>query len=116
MRVSTEHERLVRMLKESISLMCKNALTYDVELNVEGLLGITLDKRDIFLININESFQSAALRLAEAEAGQNSGDDVEITNEEGMAVQPKHAKRKRKRRSSRESPGEAAYGGIPSLK
>ena len=43
-----EHERLVRMIKESISLMCKSSLNYELELNVEGLLGITLDKKDIF--------------------------------------------------------------------
>lgn len=54
-----EHERLVRMLKESISLMCRSSLSYDIELNVEGLLGVTLDKQEVFLININESFRSA---------------------------------------------------------
>ena len=55
MKVTENHDRLVRMLKESISLMCKTTLTYDSELNIEGLLGITLDKHEVLLININQS-------------------------------------------------------------
>ena len=46
------------MLRESITLLCKTALSYDSELNIEGLLGITLDKSDVFLVNINQSFLS----------------------------------------------------------
>ena len=62
MKTFAEHEHLVHMLKESILLMCKSSLSYDVELNIEGLLGITLDKKDIFLVNINESIKCAAVQ------------------------------------------------------
>ena len=65
---SAEQQRLVHMLKESISLMCKSALAYEVELNVEGLLGITLDRRDVLLVNINETFRS----VLEQASGQDS--------------------------------------------
>ena len=96
MKVCTQHERLVRMLRESITMMCKNALTYNMELNIEGLLGITLDKRDIFLININESFS------AEAEAEQSAED---MNAEGGVTITPFSKRKKRARKSSRESAG-----------
>ena len=54
---ATQHDRLIMMIKESITLMCKSTLMYSSELSVEGLLGITLDKRDVFLVNIKEIFQ-----------------------------------------------------------
>lgn len=67
---SEERQRLVHMLKESISLMCKTAVAYEIELTVEGLLGITLDKRDVFLVNINECFKSVLQMSADpAETG-----------------------------------------------
>lgn len=100
--MSVEHERLVRMLKESISLMCKSSLNYDIELNVEGLLGITLDKRDVVLININESFQTEN-SLKSAKRRQEQNDEVKEVKEEG---EPSSTPRKKKsRRRSRDSSG-----------
>ena len=54
MRLIAEQDRLVKILRESIALMCKSTLSYDVDLCVEGLLGITLDKKDVVLVNIKE--------------------------------------------------------------
>ena len=118
MRMSVEHERLVRMIRESISLMCKSSLNYELELNVEGLLGITLDKKDIFLVNINESFQTDAQketleREKEAEQAKtpkkrHHDSDTDIKEEEGSAHSPlSGAKRRRARRRSRDSQGMA---------
>ena len=42
------------LLKDAILLLCKNSLPYKAELNIEGLLGITIDNNDILLVNINE--------------------------------------------------------------
>lgn len=111
MRMSVDHERLVRMLKESISLMCKSSLNYDMELNVEGLLGITLDKKDVVLVNINESFQTPqALRPPSPERpspGQKrrQQDVIEIKEEEEGGSPPSCARKKRNRRRSRDSTG-----------
>lgn len=85
MRLSLEHDRVVRLIKESISLMCKTSLNYDIELNVEGLLGITLDKKDIFLVNINESFcnETAEDFLAEsAEEGSPRGQKRSVSSDD----------------------------------
>ncbi len=44
------------VLRDSIKLLCKNTLKYDREFSVEGLLGITIDNQEIFLVNINDAF------------------------------------------------------------
>ncbi len=48
-------ERIKHLLAEAISVLCKNGLDFRSELTVEGLLGITLDNSDIFLVNIHET-------------------------------------------------------------
>ena len=49
-----DFERIERLLREAVTMLCKNSLPYKHELSVQGLLGITLDKEDIFLVNIKE--------------------------------------------------------------
>lgn len=46
------------MVVEAITMLCKNGLDYQTEFTVEGLLGITLDKKEVFLVNIKESIQN----------------------------------------------------------
>lgn len=109
MRLSLEHERLVRMIKESISLMCKSSLSYDIELNVEGLLGITLDKKDIFLVNIKESFQSNVPKENTEEVHtppkRSRSDIIEIKEEEFEQLSSCSRKKRSRRRSHNNSPG-----------
>ena len=55
MVLQDDADRVRHLLAEAISVLCKNGLTFDTELCVEGLLGITLDKSDILLVNISET-------------------------------------------------------------
>ena len=48
-------DRVKHLLAEAITVLCKNGLSYKSEFCVEGLLGITLDNTDIFLVNFNET-------------------------------------------------------------
>ena len=41
-------------LIETVTRMCRSAFKFDREIKVEGLIGITVDKRDIILVSINE--------------------------------------------------------------
>ena len=52
-----EHERVAIGLREAIRFLCKSSLTYSTELSIEGLLGITLDNNEVFLVNIKEVVQ-----------------------------------------------------------
>ncbi|ESO11166.1 hypothetical protein HELRODRAFT_183479 [Helobdella robusta] len=55
MAVSADQQRVKTLLTETIILLCKNGLHFKDEFTVEGLIGITIDKNDVFLINIKET-------------------------------------------------------------
>ena len=49
-----ERDRVRTGLVEAITKLCRNGLNYSSELCVEGLLGITLDNKEVLLVNIKE--------------------------------------------------------------
>ncbi len=54
MVLKVEHERMKTLIARVVSVLCKNGLNYTKEFRIEGLLAVTLDQDDIFLLNINE--------------------------------------------------------------
>ena len=62
MVLQDDADRVKHLLAEAISVLCKNGLSFETELSVEGLLGITLDNSDIFLVNINETITNEVSR------------------------------------------------------
>lgn len=53
--MNVDQERVRNLLKETVILLCKNGLKFRTNIKVQGLLGITLDSTDIFLVQIDES-------------------------------------------------------------
>jgi len=51
--------RIKQILTATIASLCNNSLSYSGELTIQGLLGITIDRKDILLININETLGHA---------------------------------------------------------
>merc|ERR1712209_220631 len=37
-------------------MMCKNSVRFDHEISIEGLIGITVDRNEVFLVSIDEVF------------------------------------------------------------
>ena len=58
MKFTADTDRVKIGLKEAILLLCKTGLTFQSELTIEGLLGITLDHNQVFLVNIKEVIKS----------------------------------------------------------
>lgn len=54
-----DREKFTSLLQDSISMMCKNSLVLEGVKSVQGLLGITLQSDEVFLINIQECFEVA---------------------------------------------------------
>ena len=54
--MTTDEDRLkmTSVITEAITALCQKDLKFENELTVEGLLGITLDNKDVFLVNIKE--------------------------------------------------------------
>ena len=67
MVLKPDQERLKALLKETITLLCKNGLNYSSEFCIEALIGITLDKDDVMLVSINETVQTEAEKLLSSE-------------------------------------------------
>ncbi len=59
-------------------VLCKNGLTFKSEFSIEGLLGITLDNDDIFLVNIKECVSSTDRFGAMATATQPQPETVTL--------------------------------------
>ena len=80
-----DQARITALLTEAITVLCKNGLAYQAEFSIEGLLGITLDKQDIFLINIKETVQRELHRKAKQDGKGDSqdSDDVEMSADYG---------------------------------
>lgn len=50
-----DQDRVTQLLTDAITVLCKNGLNYDAQFSIEGLLGITLDEREVFLVKIDET-------------------------------------------------------------
>ena len=69
-----DQERVRNLLTDTVTLLCKNGLQYQTELRVQGVLGITLDNNDVFIVHINDKF------------GGDIGGAISIRNDEGDAA------------------------------
>lgn len=70
--MKTDYERISKLLTDTVTLLCKNGLTYERELKVQGLLAVTLDTADIFVVHINESFEIPSTSNAHAGSNEKS--------------------------------------------
>lgn len=64
-----DQERIHTVLTDTISLMCRNGLNYEKDLKVQGVIGVTIDGSEVFIVHINETFDIS-----------NSDADVELSN------------------------------------
>ena len=62
-------------------MLCKNTLPFNAELNLEGLLGITLDNENIVLVSIKENLRekSKAAKEKEKEKEKEKTPDVVVS-------------------------------------
>lgn len=58
MVLKDDRQRVRDLLRETVTMLCKRGLSYNAQLSVEGLLGITLDDDEVFLVNIKETVQN----------------------------------------------------------
>jgi len=52
--MKADQARIRDLLTQTITLMCRNGLDFSRELRVEGLLAVTVDSTDIFVIHMDE--------------------------------------------------------------
>ncbi len=71
-----EQKKLQLLLKEAVVLLCKSSVTYSRDIKVEGLLGVTVDSEDVFLVNINELLRDEHLNCSKTSHDSESGEKV----------------------------------------
>ena len=49
-----EVDRIRGLLSEAVSVLCKASLSYRTDFHIEGLVGITIDSEEIFLVKLDE--------------------------------------------------------------
>jgi len=57
MVLTADQERVKSLLTETVTLLCKNGLHFQTEFSIEGLIGITLDSQDVFLVSFKENIK-----------------------------------------------------------
>lgn len=68
-----EQERLRVLLVDTIALLCKSGLGFKNELKIQGLLGITIDSNNIFIVHMDETFpESPAHSRRNVSAGRDT--------------------------------------------
>lgn len=60
-RMKADQDRLKVLLVDTIALLCKSGLTFKRELRVQGLLGITVDDEEVFIVQLDEKLFSDGL-------------------------------------------------------
>ena len=53
-----DKESIQQIIRDTVSLLCRNSLSYDVGIRMQGLIGITVDDSEVFLVHFDESFGS----------------------------------------------------------
>ena len=108
-----DQERVRNLLTDTVTLLCKNGLQYQTELRVQGVLGITLDNNEVFIVHINEKFggdigRAISIRNDEGDAaktllgGRKSHDTpIAVNSKTGAVV---HRRRRRSREGSTSPP------------
>ena len=100
LKMRPDQERVRNLLTDTVTLLCKNGLQYQTELRVQGVLGITLDNNDVFIVHINEKFGDI-------------GGAISIRNDEGDAAKTLLGSN---RHDSRKSPNASERNTFTSVK
>lgn len=94
MKIKEDEERLKALLTDTITMLCKNSIIYKQEFCVEALIGITLDKEDVLLVNIKE-IVGAASELAK----DDRTNKTIVHREQEMSLKRKKHRNRRKKRT-----------------
>lgn len=64
MSLTEDQLRVKALVLESVTFLCKNGLQFTSELKIEGLIAITVDNKQVVLVNFNEGVLSPTTKSA----------------------------------------------------
>ena len=75
-----DQERVRNLLIDTVTLLCKNSVQFENELHVEGLLGVSVDKKDVFFVHISKEFSNSPSGGATVTETSEDGQDEPAEN------------------------------------
>lgn len=89
-----KYGRIIKLLRETVIMLCKSGVQFDHQLRVQGLIGVTVDDGTVFLVHMNDCVSEDGCSSADtskpvqssvkAEAGSHQS-DVDVVNEQDEA-------------------------------
>lgn len=70
--MKADQERVKTLLADTVTLLCKNGLFFSKQLKVQGLLGITVDDDEVFIVHIDELFRDSVSTQSTLPSATNS--------------------------------------------
>lgn len=52
--MKADQDRVRKLLSETVVMLCKSGLRYEDQLEIKGVLAITIDKKDVFIVHIDD--------------------------------------------------------------
>lgn len=98
MVLQPDQHRVCTMLKDTITLLCKNGLVFKNKFSIEAVIGVTLDDKYMFHVSMNQVVESPVTPSAE-EDGDNKSSSNEKVETNG------HKQKRRKRRHMKQEAG-----------
>lgn len=98
MDLREDQVKVCQLIKETVALLCKSSLKYDFQFTIEGLLGITVDKKEVFLVNVSDSFIDSSYQEPDSVS---KDDNVEHELDNPPLGQSKPGKKSKKRKAHR---------------
>ena len=95
--------RIKEILKETILALLNNGVEFSSELQIDGLLGVTVDSNDVFLVKISETVPS--LKRSGHVGGNGDSSDEETGIKAPSSTMPQSKAQRRKRPPSPKQTG-----------
>ena len=86
------------MLAEAVSVLCKNGLSFNTALSIEGLIGITIDSGEVLLVSLKDMLYKESVQKSSSPL---EGLELDSSDNDSCTVSPKAKKVRHNRKKSR---------------
>lgn len=103
MTLPRDPEHVRQVLSDAIGLLCRNGFSFEVELSVDALIGITIDRHEVLLVSIKDTFTDSrrkSVSLGYFDGPQSFINSSETEENHSVRVSTKNSARKRSHSSN----------------
>lgn len=84
------HDQITKLLRETVMMLCKNGVCFERQLRVQGLIGVTVDDRNVFLVHINDCISEDGCSSVDEPINSQSSVESLATSHLGADVNEEH--------------------------